>query len=313
MKPAATLAAYAVVLAAALGIGAAAGAAVGPVDTGGDSTPHGSAGGHAGTDTEPDVPAGLRTPAGLQVAADGYRLELVGEAPVLPGPLQFVISSPQGPLTAFDVTHEKRMHLVVASRDLQTYLHVHPTMAGDGTWRVDLPALPAGAYRAFADFKARGRDGLTLGIDLTVPGTVSSSPQAPPSRTATVDGYTVELRGDVAAGADSDVELSVTKDGTPVRPDPYLGARGHLVALRAGDLAYLHVHPLGDRTDRVPFAVEVPSAGTYALFFDFSHNGVVRTARFVVDVPASSPRTSSADASRRPASTAPSSDVHDDH
>lgn len=26
---------------------------------------------------------------------------------------------------------------------------------------------------------------------------------------------------------------------------PYVGAFGHLVALRAGDLAYLHVHPDG--------------------------------------------------------------------
>ena len=26
------------------------------------------------------------------------------------------------------------------------------------------------------------------------------------------------------------------------------------------------------------FAVEVPTAGRYALFFDFSHGGVVRTA-----------------------------------
>lgn len=31
------------------------------------------------------------------------------------------------------------------------------------------------------------------------------------------------------------------------------------------------------------FAVEVPSAGTYALFFDFLHDGQVRTARFVVE------------------------------
>ena len=27
--------------------------------------------------------------------------------------------------------------------------------------------------------------------------------------------------------------------------EPYLGAKGHLVALREGDLAYLHIHPEG--------------------------------------------------------------------
>ena len=36
----------------------------------------------------------------------------------------------------------------------------------------------------------------------------------------------------------------VHKDGKPVTNlDPYLGAYGHLVALRDGDMAYLHVHP----------------------------------------------------------------------
>jgi hypothetical protein len=70
---------------------------------------------------------------------------------------------------------------------------------------------------------------------------------------------------------------------------PYLGAYGHLVALREGDLAYLHVHPEGAPGDgatpagpRVEFAAEVPSAGTYRLFLDFRHAGVVRTAEFTV-------------------------------
>ncbi len=36
----------------------------------------------------------------------------------------------------------------------------------------------------------------------------------------------------------------VSRDGEPVNDlQPYLGAYGHLVALRSGDLAYLHVHP----------------------------------------------------------------------
>ena len=54
------------------------------------------------------------------------------------------------------------------------------------------------------------------------------------------------------------------------------------MAIRADDMAYLHVHP-ADATDgpggpTVRFAVDVPAAGTYGLFFDFSHDGVVRTA-----------------------------------
>jgi hypothetical protein len=45
------------------------------------------------------------------------------------------------------------------------------------------------------------------------------------------------------------------------------------------------VHPLDDHDAHGPvrFAVEVPSPGTYALFFDFLVDGAVHTARFVLE------------------------------
>jgi hypothetical protein len=109
-------------------------------------------------------------------------------------------------------------------------------------------------------------------------------------RTAEVDGYTVTLEGDLIAGADARLTLSVSKDGRPVTDlEPYLGAYGHLVALREGDLAYLHVHPDGSPGDgatepgpEVVFYAAVPSDGGYRLYLDFQHNGVVRTASFAV-------------------------------
>ena len=92
----------------------------------------------------------------------------------------------------------------------------------------------------------------------------------------------MQFEGELVAGTESELTLTVSRDGQPVMDlEPYLGALGHLVAIREGDLAYLHVHPL-DETEGaggpMRFAVEVPTAGRYALFFDFSHGGVVRTA-----------------------------------
>lgn len=61
------------------------------------------------------------------------------------------------------------------------------------------------------------------------------------------------------------------------------------MALRQGDLAYLHVHPEGTPGDgRTPagpaitFAAEVPSAGAYRLYLDFRHGDAVHTAEFTV-------------------------------
>jgi hypothetical protein len=94
-----------------------------------------------------------------------------------------------------------------------------------------------------------------------------------------VDGYTVTLDGELAAGTDTVLTPHVTLDGRDVTGElePYLGALGHLVALRRGDLAYLHVHP-----ERLDFHTAVPTPGAYELFLDFRHHGVVRTAAFTL-------------------------------
>jgi hypothetical protein len=147
--------------------------------------------------------------------------------------------------------------------------------------------LSPGPYRAFADFAAADGPELTLGHEVMVTGEQAPRPLPAPTSTAVVDGYQVELTGSPRAGGEGEVTLTVRRDGHAV-PDlePYLGALGHLVAIRASDLAYLHVHPLEERVGpgQVPFAVQAPSAGTYRLFFDFSHEGTVRTAAFTVDV-----------------------------
>ena len=62
------------------------------------------------------------------------------------------------------------------------------------------------------------------------------------------------------------------------------------MALRDGDLEYLHVHPVVDDAvapgpgPHVEFAATAPSAGTYRLFLDFRHGDAVHTAAFTVPV-----------------------------
>ncbi|MDX3187458.1 hypothetical protein PV458_03505 [Streptomyces sp. MN03-5084-2B] len=263
--------------------GFAVGGAVGPVPaTTGESAGHGDPGGeHAGM--ADDLPGGLAS------SKDGYTFTPAGTG-LEPGRFTFTITGPDGkPVTGYDVEHEKKLHLIVVRRDTAGFRHVHPEMAPDGTWSVPLALPAAGSYRAFADFTPTGGPALTLGTDLSVAGDYQPATHAP-SRTAQVDGYTVQLAGDLTAGKTSPLTLTVSRDGVPVTDlQPYLGAYGHLVALREGDLAYLHVHPHGAPGDsrtapgpEIEFAAEVPSAGTYRLFLDFRHGGVVRTAEFTL-------------------------------
>ena len=56
------------------------------------------------------------------------------------------------------------------------------------------------------------------------------------------------------------------------------------MALREGDLAYLHVHPEGHGDGAVSFVTEFPSEGRYRLFLQFKHEGVVQTVAFTREV-----------------------------
>ncbi|GIJ08150.1 hypothetical protein ACFFMR_30610 [Micromonospora andamanensis] len=294
MNTATKLSGFALGLAAVFGAAYGVGQLTGPVTV--VATEHDSDGvGHGGDVRDEEAGHGEGTaaghlPGGLLVSDRGYTLVPVG-APA--GEFAFRITGPDGrPVTGYDVTHDERMHLIVARRDLSGFRHVHPELAGDGTWRIASPLDSPGVWRAFADFTPTGGEPLTLGVDVTVPGALTERQLPAPASSATVDGYTVTLSGSPQPGRTATLTLTVDRDGVPVTDlEPYLGAYGHLVALRRGDLAYLHVHPEGTPGDgrtapgpQVSFATEFPSAGAYRLYLDFRHRGVVRTAEFTVHV-----------------------------
>ena len=144
----------------------------------------------------------------------------------------------------------------------------------------------AGTYRALADV-VLGGERRTLGVDLQVAGGFAPEALPAPATTARTDGYDVALRtgGGLHAGQPGTLTFRVTQGGAPVRDlQPYLGARGHLVALRDGDLAYLHVHPeAGGGPGEIRFAATLPSAGRYRLFLQFRTDGTVHTAPLTVE------------------------------
>ena len=268
MRPGTRIAGFAVVLAAALGVGAGVGAAVGPTP----SRP---------SQMEP-APIG----AGVVSTADGYHM--VPNTRTLPtagGTYRFVVDAPDGNrVHRFTALHERQLHLIVVNRELTVYHHVHPTLDPEGTWSVALPALPPGSYRAVADFHVTHGPRLALGSDLTVPGDYEPAEMPAPAAVTSIDGYRVTISTRAKTGGELTVSLTVRTGGHLVTDlQPYLGASGHLVAMRAADLAYAHVHPLGYSAGTVTFDATLAAQGRYRLFFDFKHAGLVHTAAFTFD------------------------------
>lgn len=329
MRTAVKLGGYTIGLVAMFGAAMAIGNSVGPLAStvAADAGPEAhSDGGHSAAGTAASEPGTDHLPGGLMVSQDGYTLTLAQRSVPSGNPVavQFRILGPDGnPVTGYDTAHDKQLHLIVVRRDLSGFQHVHPILDAAGTWSVPLDLSAAGDYRLLADFTPTGHDrGLTLGADLAVPGPYDPRPLPAPALTAEVPGgYTVSLAGALMPGRSSELTLTVSRDGVPLTDlQPYLAAYGHLVALRAGDLAYLHVHPAGEPGDGVTspgpgirFYATAPTAGDYRLYLDFQHDAVVRTAEFTVRAGEDPGAATAAGTSSAPVPGGHQDDEPDDH
>ena len=204
--------------------------------------------------------AGGRPHRSQGLAAVAGRLHVTPEnTDIGDGNFAFTITGPDGaPVKEYTTLHDRDLHLIVASDDLQQYAHLHPMLDDNGRWFVKTPSdFPPGEYRAFADFDPDGaQTQLTLGIDLTKPGAAPAAQPLVPSNKDSVDGFDVSL--DFTG---TQATVTVRRNGEVVTTQPYLAAAGHLVTLREGDLGYLHVHPMDTAPDGpVNFMVSLPSA-----------------------------------------------------
>ncbi|MEZ0579802.1 hypothetical protein [Nocardioides sp. MH1] len=249
-----------VVFGAALGVGRL----VGPVDTA-------SAGHGHDADTHDATTAGEYRLALAHDVVDGGRAHLAFR----------ILDASGTPVTSYELQHEKELHLIAVRRDLAEFRHVHPTLdRASGVWSVPV-GLDAGTWRLYADFVPTGGEQAVAESDLSVAGDFAPRGIGPDQVVSHVDGYVVRLERDGAM-----LTLHVSRGGHDVTDlEPYLGAYGHLVAIRADDLAYLHVHPEdAGPGPEIPFHAELDQAGRYRLFLDFQHGGRVHTADFTITV-----------------------------
>jgi hypothetical protein len=206
-------------------------------------------------------------PGGLAVSMAGYTMDSASKTlgAGREETFEFRIVDRAGRVVRdFDEQHGERMHLIVVRRDLVHYQHLHPSLGADGTWTI----------------------ALTLGIDLAVPGIFEFTQLPDPTGVAHTEDYEVILEaGTPTAGTEGSLAFRIISGDREVEQlEPYLGALGHLVALREGDLAFLHVHPTGGAGARLTFHAVFPSIGRYRLFLQFAHEGRVRTAGFTMEV-----------------------------
>ncbi|MDD9272183.1 hypothetical protein ACFPES_34710 [Paenibacillus sp. GCM10023248] len=209
-------------------------------------------------------------------------------------PLTIQIQDAAGkPVNEFDLNHEKMMHLIVVSKDLSYFNHIHPEYQGKGLFTVTTRFPAGGDYKLFADFAPSGKEKSVLSHALTVQGNAASPAGLKPDAklTATVNGTEVALAIDgLKAGAEANLTYTF-KDAATKAPvqnlQPYLGAVGHVVILDAAAEQYLHVHPTDEKSTgpSAKFMTTFPQSGIYKIWGEFQRDGQVFAVPFVVKVP----------------------------
>ncbi|HYK74894.1 MAG TPA: hypothetical protein VEV44_17510 [Pseudoneobacillus sp.] len=198
------------------------------------------------------------------------------------------------PINEFEINHEKLLHLIVVSKDLSYFNHIHPEYKGEGNFEIENKFPVGGEYRMVADFKPSDGSSMSKMVWVTVEG---EAPQPVPVNVddtleKTIEGKKVSLSIDPQLETGKEVTLKFTiSDHSTSQPisdlEPYLGSIGHVVVFSEDGERYLHVHALEDQGSGPDalFETNFPKSGVYKIWGQFQKDGQVFTVPFVVNVP----------------------------
>ncbi|MBH0157209.1 MULTISPECIES: hypothetical protein [Fictibacillus] len=186
------------------------------------------------------------------------------------------------PVEELEIDHEKLMHLIIVNDELQQYYHIHPEKKGNGVFTIQ-HKLEEGSYKAFIDIKPKDKnyEVQPLPIEVGAGDAHGEHDSLKPETefTKTVNGYKLTMSPETFTSGE---EIVLDFDLKENKPEPYLGALGHVVILDEGGDEYVHVHPASETDTK--FATKFDQPGIYKIWGEFKINGKVNVYPFVVEV-----------------------------
>lgn len=178
---------------------------------------------------------------------------------VTPVMLSFTVKDKQGATVKdLSIVHEKPMHLLVVSKDLAEFYHIHPEQQADGSYRVSHTFPNGGDYKLYADFTPQGAVQVVEQIDVKVAGTERAKVALVPDGKLekTVDGLKVVMKpsAEIKAGQELTLDFQVfdAKTNKPAADlQNYLGELAHFVIISEDLQDFVHAHPMakGEKMD----------------------------------------------------------------
>jgi hypothetical protein len=189
-----------------------------------------------------------------------------------------------GQFTPIVPDHGKLMHLFLAREDGGAFAHLHPVRR-DSAFIAELPPIPPGRYRVYADivhasgFAQTLTDTVDVGGDATAGATGddwraadadaswSATPPSPAAVTPVPGGtITWERPATITAGADASLRfMARDSSGAPMPLEPYMGMLAHAAVTRSDGGVFVHLHPMGTISMAAQRQFERRSRGDTAL------------------------------------------------
>lgn len=195
------------------------------------------------------------------------------------GQLLITVKDETGAVPELEIEHEKEMHFILVSNDLEAYYHLHPEKEVE-IFRAS-QALEEGTYQAFIDLVPVNKtyapvaDLLQVGAEKTA----KAQLHADEEWTKEIDGRTVTLE-EVEIEAGEEVPLVFTMHDD--QPEAHLGALGHVVIIDEGAKEYIHVHPTSYSS--TTFNAHFTNPGLYKVWAEFKFDGEIHVYPFILEV-----------------------------
>ncbi|HXG85752.1 MAG TPA: cupredoxin domain-containing protein [Pyrinomonadaceae bacterium] len=185
-----------------------------------------------------------------------FRVEFKNESGEIqagtPANLILTVKDQQGATVKdLQIVHEKPMHLLVVSKDLAEFYHIHPEQSADGSYRVSHVFPNGGEYKLYADFTPKAAVQVVEQIDVKVAGTerakVALSPDTKFEKT--VDGLKIVMKPSAEINAGQELTLDFqafdAKTNKPATDlQNYLGELAHFVIISEDMKDFVHAHPM---------------------------------------------------------------------
>lgn len=188
-----------------------------------------------------------------------------------------------------NISHEKKLHLIVYDPSLKEFQHVHPEFDGK-MWSADVQFAVNGNYWVWAqgELSADGTE-FSSPTRLAVTGGSTawpSPPALPDIRNGSSSVSAIELsKSKLMAGKMVMLDLKMSRtDGSTPQLTPYLGAFAHIIATPVDGDSLIHVHPVSTGPSQGMIHAMFPDAGMYRLWVQFIDGGSLKTIPLSVEV-----------------------------